>query len=832
MVNPQGPPGNARLNKRAQNYFVPTVNPYNRDRPPTGTDYRDPSTGRLYPIHCEWRDTGGTPSRNDIWKLVDIAANVANWQLITTGTGDVTHFTTDDGLQVDPVAGNVDVFGTTVANATNVKPLYTIGSTPGTISEQIQVGTAITGAPGDKLDAGLSSYSDATFSVDADGYVDLIDGPETACSNYIVFGGDGNFPAGYKADYSTLTAAVAAASSGDTIFLKEGTYTEDTITIDKNLTITAFAQSDGQINNKVILQGISTQKLFEISANISLKITNVKLESNGNNILDLSASLTACSIVNCKIQASAGDIAFVHSSADSTNLSFNRCQVDGTGQFLNHTAISGVTWIWYSWLETLTTGSTITAGSVRVFYSKISTVFTTSGTGSITVMFSEFNTSSTNATPLILGGSESQIIRKCYISSGSATSITATSSIGVFDCMIDSSNATAVIDGAGTITYAGLTFGNIGSTITTSIQVVNNEGPSRTIGSANIGGINELIVDNVDNTNTASNARIQSRVPDGSGGDPFLMVNVSGLQVYTWGIDNTDSDKLKVTNNSNGPSFGDELYILSNLGDAVYPGTGALQVHSGTDGERPGTPVNGMFRYNETGSNVEAYSGGAWIDLTAGTGTVISVSGTANRITSTGGASPVIDIDAAYVGQASITTMGTVTTGTWNATVIDEVYGGTGKSVYVVGDILYASTTTVLSTLGVGANGEVLTLAAGVPTWAAAAGGGLTWNEETGTSATMSVNNGYIANNASLVTLTLPTTAVIGDIVKIIGKGAGSFIIAQNASENIGYLDLVTTTGTGGSIGANEQYNSLELTCITANTNWIVSEASGNFTLI
>lgn len=46
---------------------------------------------------------------------------------------------------------------------------------------------------------------------------------------------------------------------------------------------------------------------------------------------------------------------------------------------------------------------------------------------------------------------------------------------------------------------------------------------------------------------------------------------------------------------------------------------------------------------------------------------VISVSGTANRITSTGGTTPVIDISAAYVGQTSITTLGTIITGIWNA---------------------------------------------------------------------------------------------------------------------------------------------------------------------
>jgi hypothetical protein len=49
--------------------------------------------------------------------------------------------------------------------------------------------------------------------------------------------------------------------------------------------------------------------------------------------------------------------------------------------------------------------------------------------------------------------------------------------------------------------------------------------------------------------------------------------------------------------------------------------------------------------------------------------------GTAGRISLTGNA---FDIDVAYVGQTSINTLGTITTGTWNAGVISPVYGGTG----------------------------------------------------------------------------------------------------------------------------------------------------------
>lgn len=60
-------------------------------------------------------------------------------------------------------------------------------------------------------------------------------------------------------------------------------------------------------------------------------------------------------------------------------------------------------------------------------------------------------------------------------------------------------------------------------------------------------------------------------------------------------------------------------------------------------------------------------------------GTVTTVAGTTDRITVTSPTTtPVIDIASTYVGQASITTLGTITTGTWNATVIGSNYGGAG----------------------------------------------------------------------------------------------------------------------------------------------------------
>lgn len=56
------------------------------------------------------------------------------------------------------------------------------------------------------------------------------------------------------------------------------------------------------------------------------------------------------------------------------------------------------------------------------------------------------------------------------------------------------------------------------------------------------------------------------------------------------------------------------------------------------------------------------------------------VQGTTNRVSVTGSTDTgfVVDIDAGYVGQSSITTLGTITTGTWSANTIAIAKGGTG----------------------------------------------------------------------------------------------------------------------------------------------------------
>lgn len=136
----------------------------------------------------------------------------------------------------------------------------------------------------------------------------------------------------------------------------------------------------------------------------------------------------------------------------------------------------------------------------------------------------------------------------------------------------------------------------------------------------------------------------------------------------------------------------------------------------------------------------------------------------------------------------------------------------------------------VLATLTAG-TGISITNGAGSIT-IAGSGGGLTWTDVTGTTQTMAVNNGYTANNSSLITFTLPTTAAYGTIMAVVGKGTGLWTIAQNSGQTIHFGITNTTTGAGGSLASTKQYDVVYLLCSIANTDFTVLQSIGNLTVV
>ena len=159
-------------------------------------------------------------------------------------------------------------------------------------------------------------------------------------------------------------------------------------------------------------------------------------------------------------------------------------------------------------------------------------------------------------------------------------------------------------------------------------------------------------------------------------------------------------------------------YTLTRTTDADNP----LELVGATVYVQEGTTY-GTSSWVQSNYEIDAFEEQVWVQfsgaalITAGLGmtkdgNVLDVNGTADRITANADS---IDIAATYVGQTSITTLGTIGTGTWNASVIDETVGGTGQSSYAVGDILYADTTTSLNKLTSGTAGTPL-LAGGANT--------------------------------------------------------------------------------------------------------------------
>jgi hypothetical protein len=110
--------------------------------------------------------------------------------------------------------------------------------------------------------------------------------------------------------------------------------------------------------------------------------------------------------------------------------------------------------------------------------------------------------------------------------------------------------------------------------------------------------------------------------------------------------------------------------------------------------------------------------------------------------------------------------------------------------------------------------------------------GGMTWNNVTGTTQSMLADNGYIANNASLITFTLPATCAIGKTMRIGGNGAGGWRIAQNSGQIIHVGDTDTTTGVSGQLNSTHRRDAVELLCVVANTEFVVISSVGTLDVV
>lgn len=137
-----------------------------------------------------------------------------------------------------------------------------------------------------------------------------------------------------------------------------------------------------------------------------------------------------------------------------------------------------------------------------------------------------------------------------------------------------------------------------------------------------------------------------------------------------------------------------------------------------------------------------------------------------------------------------------------------------------------SSTLTVTGTGGITTSGAAATLTidgSGVENF--------NWIVVTDATDDLVANQGVFANRGAGVTLTLPTTAAVGDSFQVVAMDAGGFVIDYGTDQLIQVGNTATTTTTG-SITSTGIGDWVELVCNVADTSFFANVKQGNVTLV
>lgn len=251
-----------------------------RKRPPTGTDYTQPESGKKYPVGSFWvigpAPTSGT--QGDLWYLAKIVSNVATWLRLSTGSsGPLISIDVDASTApgTDPVvADGTGVMGikggTTFATGTQANPLRTNSLTANNFTIESQ----LAGANAATLTAnkfGVAQFDENHFDVAA-GFVQLQGGGTTPAVTKLGMQSGTNPVVADATGLITLTGSTATA--GTTPVQTVGGTNTGAVTIQRSQAISAADST------KVGLANFDSAD-FSVDANGWVELKNPATSSSG-----------------------------------------------------------------------------------------------------------------------------------------------------------------------------------------------------------------------------------------------------------------------------------------------------------------------------------------------------------------------------------------------------------------------------------------------------------------------------------------------------------------------------------------------------------------------
>jgi len=289
--------------------------------------------------------------------------------------------------------------------------------------------------------------------------------------------------------HTTIAAALTSASSGDTILIRDGTYTEN-LSLKAGVDLCALGGDQDEPN--VTIVGKCT-----FSSTGTCTISNIRLQTNSDFILAVTGS--AASIVNideCNLNCTNNTGISFTTTNTSALIKINNC----TGNL----GTTGITYFAHSSTGTMniqngmfsntggsTTPSTCSGGGVLntnscQFVCAMSLSSSSGGT------FSRTAFEVTNTTVITTSGTVVLYVEYCRLNSGSAIAINIGSltTVTCYFCEIGSSHANYAVDGAGTFVFGGIVFSSTQRILNATTQSALNSGtftPSLAFGGGTTG---------------------------------------------------------------------------------------------------------------------------------------------------------------------------------------------------------------------------------------------------------------------------------------------------------------------------------------------------------